>query len=59
MDIYTIQLEGGRIVLVKEYVNNKGKVIDTDLSNEDGNPIGIDDGGALILEQVQEFLDDM
>jgi len=58
IDNYTIQLEDGRIVLVKEYVNDKGKVIDTDLRDEDGNPINIDDGGALILEQVQKFLDD-
>ena len=51
-ETYFITTEQGPVVYT-EYLNDKGKVIDCTLRDDDGN--NIDD--AALLEQVQQFVD--
>ena len=50
---YQIQLTAGNIVTVTDYLDERGKVIDTVFRDEDG--FDIDD--AALLEYVIEFIE--
>ena len=53
---FEIDYDGRKIVYI-EYLNEKGKIIDCTLRNEDGEEIAASDTGASILEEIQEFID--
>lgn len=57
---FEIDYDGRKIVYI-EYLNEKGKVIDCNLRDEDGNEIaedqGPDNNAAETLEKIQEFVD--
>ncbi len=54
-ETYRIATEEHGIVTYIEYLNEKGKVIDEILRDEEGN--NIDGVALLLLEEIQEFVD--
>lgn len=44
-------------IIYKEFLNEKGRVIDFELRNENGESIAETDTGATLIEEIQEFVD--
>lgn len=53
---FTIKLDDGRILVLKEYQEENGKVIDTELQDEEGMPIDFEEAAGLV-EEIQAFLE--
>lgn len=57
---FEIDYDGQKIIYI-EYLNEKGKVVDCSLRDEDGNEIaedqGPDNNAAETLEKIQDFID--
>jgi hypothetical protein len=54
-DTYEIELTAGNSVIVIDYFDDRGKVIDTRFQDEDGNDLSDDPG---LFEAVMEFLEE-
>ena len=54
-DTYEIELTAGNSVIVIDYLDDRGKVIDTRFQDEQGNDLSDDVG---LFEAVTEFLED-
>jgi hypothetical protein len=54
-DTYEIELTAGNSVIVIDYFDDRGKVIDTRFQDEDGNDLSDDPG---LFEAVIEFLEE-
>jgi len=54
-DTYEIELSAGNKVIVIDYLDDRGKVIDTLFRDEDGNDLSNDLG---LFEAVMEFLEE-
>lgn len=59
-DTYTLLVDGKKVIY-KEYINQKGKVIDSELRDENGYEITDDSAPgnnvAALLEEVQDVVD--
>ena len=55
-DTFEIDHDGRKFVYI-EYLNDKGKVIDFALRNQDGEDIARYDNGSITLEKIQNFVD--
>ena len=51
----TIQLQDGMVVTYKEWVNSKGKVVDTVIRSKDGYDIGEEDPG--LFDEICDFIE--
>ena len=54
-DTYEIELTAGNTVIVIDYLDDRGKVIDTRFQDEQGNDLSDDPG---LFEAVMEFLEE-
>ena len=54
-ETYEIELTAGNRVIVIDYLDDSGKVIDTVFRDEDGNDLSDDPG---LFEAVMEFLEE-
>ena len=54
-ETYEIELTAGNSVIVIDYLDDRGKVIDTVFRDEDGNDLSDDPG---LFEAVMEFLEE-
>ena len=54
-ETYEIELTAGNRVIVIDYLDDRGKVIDTVFRDEDGNDLSDDPG---LFEAVMEFLEE-
>lgn len=54
-DTFTLDIDG-QTVIYKEFLNDKNKVIDCQLRDENGEEIPVEDGAAM-LEEIQEFVE--
>lgn len=53
---FEIDYDGQKIIYI-EYLNEKGKVIDCSLRDDNGEEIAASDTGSIMLEKIQEFID--
>lgn len=60
INTYEIGYEDEKLVYI-EYLNNKGKITDCELRDENGNSLqdndGPDNNAAATLEKIQDFVD--
>lgn len=53
-DTYELEVDGQKVTYI-EYINDKNKVIDSNLRNEHGQEIE----DAVLLEKIQDYIDNL